>query len=264
MSVDVMRPFDFEGHQVRTLTGVTGETWWVLKDVCDALGLSNPSRVAKRLDDDEVTKVDPNSGLGSRSNEPVNIVNEFGLYNIVSRSDKPKARKFQRWVNHEVLPQIRRHGAYMSPDAIARTLSDPAYLIQLASTLKEEKDARADAERQIAAQRPKVLFADAVAASNTDILVGDLAKILKGNGVDIGSTRLFAWMRDHGYLMKTGSAKNMPTQKSMNLGLFTVKETTVVHSDGHTTVSKTPKVTGRGQEYFVSRFLCNAQHCKAA
>lgn len=103
--------------------------------------------------------------------------------------------------------------------------------------------------------RPKALFADAVETSKTSILVGELAKVLKGNGVDIGGTRLFAWLRDNGWLMKTGSSRNMPTQKSMELGLFEIKETTVVHSDGHTTISKTPKVTGKGQTFFVNKFL---------
>ena len=249
MSTDIIQPFDFKGHQVRTLTFETGQTWWVLKDVCDALELSNPSRVAQRLDSDEVTKFDPNSGLGSRSNEPVNIVNESGLYKIVLRSDKPEVHEFQRWVTHEVLPSIRMHGGYMlgqermTPEQMAL-----ASMRWLQSKVREQ-------EEQLGQQRPKVLFADAVTASHTDILVGDLAKILKGNGVDTGATRLFAWMREHGYLMKSGSSKNMPTQKSMELGLFRVKETTVVHSDGHTTINKTPKVTGKGQSYFISRFL---------
>ncbi|AII74879.1 phage antirepressor KilAC domain-containing protein [Bifidobacterium coryneforme] len=223
MSTDIIQPFDFKGHQVRTLTFETGQTWWVLKDVCDALELSNPSRVAQRLDSDEVTKFDPNSGLGSRSNEPVNIVNESGLYKIVLRSDKPEVHEFQRWVTHEVLPSIRMHGGYMlgqermTPEQMAL-----ASMRWLQSKVREQ-------EEQLGQQRPKVLFADAVTASHADILVGDLAKILKGNGVDTGATRLFAWMREHGYLMKSGSSKNMPTQKSMELGLFRVKETTVVH-----------------------------------
>lgn len=249
MSKDIIQPFDFKGHRVRTLTFETGQTWWVLKDVCDALELSNPSRVAQRLDSDEVTKFDPNSGLGSRSNEPVNIVNESGLYKIILRSDKPQAHEFQRWVTHEVLPSIRMHGGYM----LGQERMTPEQMV-LASMRWLQSRVR-EQEEQLGRQRPKVLFADAVTASHTDILVGDLAKILKGNGVDTGATRLFAWMREHGYLMKSGSAKNMPTQRSMELGLFRVKETTVVHSDGHTTINKTPKVTGKGQAYFISRFL---------
>lgn len=249
MSTDIVQPFVFKGYKVRTLTFETGQTWWVLKDVCEVLGLSNPSRVAQRLDGDEVSKFDPNSGLGSRSNEPVNIVNESGLYKIVLRSDKPEAKEFQRWVTHDVLPSIRMHGGYMlgqehmTPEQMAL-----ASMRWLQSKIREQ-------EEQLGRKRPKVLFADAVSAAHTDILVGDLAKILKGNGVDTGGTRLFAWMREHGYLMKAGSAKNMPTQRAMELGLFHVKETTVVHADGHTTITKTPKVTGKGQAYFISQFL---------
>ena len=250
MSTDIVQPFDFKGHKVRTLIFETGQTWWVLKDVCEVLGIRNATDVAKRLDRDEVTRFN----LGGLSGQ-ANIVNETGLYQIVLRSDKPEAKEFQRWVTHDVLPSIRRHGAYMSEAVVERTLADPDYLIRLATQLKEDRAARVKAERRLAAQKPKVLFADAVSVAHTDVLVGDLAKILKGNGVDIGGTRLFAWMREHGYLMKAGSAKNMPTQRAMELGLFHVKETTVVHADGHTTINKTPKVTGKGQAYFISQFL---------
>ncbi|MCT6838782.1 MAG: phage antirepressor KilAC domain-containing protein [Bifidobacteriales bacterium] len=243
MSTDIIQPFDFKGHQVRTLTFETGQTWWVLSDVAKVLGVQNVSDLAKRLDQDERSRFN----LG-RQGEGW-IVNESGLYKIVLRSDKPEAREFQRWVTHDVLPSIRMHGGYMlgqehmTPEQMAL-----ASMRWLQSKVREQ-------EEQLGRQRTKVIFADAVAASHTDILVGDLAKILKGNGVDTGATRLFAWMREHGYLMKSGSAKNMPTQKSMELDLFRVKETTVVHSDGHTTINKTPKVTGKGQAYFISRFL---------
>lgn len=243
MSTDIIQPFDFKGHQVRTLTFETGQTWWVLSDVAKVLGVQNVSDLAKRLDQDERSRFN----LG-RQGEGW-IVNESGLYKIVLRSDKPEAREFQRWVTHDVLPSIRMHGGYMlgqehmTPEQMAL-----ASMRWLQSKVREQ-------EEQLGRQRPKVIFADAVTASHTDILVGDLAKILKGNGVDTGATRLFAWMREHGYLMKSGSAKNMPTQKSMELDLFRVKETTVVHSDGHTTINKTPKVTGKGQAYFISRFL---------
>lgn len=244
MSTDIVQPFDFKGYKVRTLTFETGQTWWVLKDVCEVLGIRNATDVAKRLDQDEVTRFN----LGGLSGQ-ANIVNETGLYRIVLRSDKPEAKEFQRWVTHDVLPSIRVHGGYMlgqermTPEQMAL-----ASMRWLRSKVREQ-------EEQLGRQRPKVLFADAVSAAHTDILVGDLAKILKGNGVDTGGTRLFAWMREHGYLMKAGSAKNMPTQRAMELGLFHVKETTVVHADGHTTINKTPKVTGKGQAYFISQFL---------
>lgn len=253
----LVKPFEFKGTTVRTLTYENGQTWWVLKDVCDALGLSNPSRVAQRLDPDEISQVDlrPNSELGRGFNTMVNVVNESGLYNVILRSDKTEAHEFKRWVTHDVLPDIRKHGAYLTPQAIEATLTDPDYLIRLATQLKLEQAARKEAELTLVEQKPKVIFADAVTASHTNILVGDLAKILKSNGVEIGGTRLFQWMRDQGYLMKSGMAKNMPTQRSMDLGLFKVKETTVVHADGHTSINKTPKVTGKGQTYFVNKFL---------
>ena len=253
MSSTSIQPFDFEGTQVRTVTYETGLTWWVLTDVCKALGLSTPSRVSDRLDPDGVSQTHIIDSMGR--DQVATVVNESGLYEVILRSDKPQAKRFRKWVTHDVLPSIRRHGAYMSPEVVERTLADPDYLIRLATQLKEDRAARFKAERQLVAQKPKVLFADAVSAAHTDILVGDLAKILKGNGVDIGGTRLFAWMREHGYLMKAGSAKNMPTQRAMELGLFHVKETTVVHADGHTTINKTPKVTGKGQAYFISQFL---------
>ncbi|WP_339350938.1 phage antirepressor KilAC domain-containing protein [Bifidobacterium indicum] len=244
MSTDIVQPFDFKGHKVRTLTFETGQTWWVLKDVCEVLGIRNATDVAKRLDQDEVTRFN----LGGLSGQ-ANIVNETGLYRIILRSDKPEAKEFQRWVTHDVLPSIRVHGGYM----LGQEHMTPEQMA-LASMRWLQSKVRAQ-EEQLGRQRPKVLFADAVSAAHTDILVGDLAKILKGNGVDIGGTRLFAWMREHGYLMKAGSAKNMPTQRAMELGLFHVKETTVVHADGHTTITKTPKVTGKGQAYFISQFL---------
>ena len=253
MSSTSIQPFDFEGTQVRTVTYETGLTWWVLTDVCKALGLSTPSRVSDRLDPDGVSQTHIIDSMGR--DQVATVVNESGLYEVILRSDKPQAKRFRKWVTSDVLPSIRRHGAYMSPEVVERTLADPDYLIRLATQLKEDRAARVKAERRLVAQKPKVLFADAVSAAHTDILVGDLAKILKGNGVDIGGTRLFAWMREHGYLMKAGSAKNMPTQRAMELGLFHVKETTVVHADGHTTINKTPKVTGKGQAYFISQFL---------
>ncbi|MEE8738315.1 MAG: phage antirepressor KilAC domain-containing protein [Bifidobacterium sp.] len=249
MTSNGIQPFDFEGTPVRTLTYETGLTWWVLKDVCDALNLSNPTMIAQRLDDDEQSKIDPKSGLGSVSNTPVNIVNEAGLYKIILRSDKPEAKRFQRWVTHEVLPSIRRHGGYMAGQERMTPEQMALASMQWLHGMVVEQAA------QLEAQRPKVLFARAVEASRTNVLVGDLAKILKSNGVDIGSTRLFSWMRENGYLMKSGMAKNMPTQRSMDLGLFKVKETTIVHADGHTTINKTPKVTGKGQTYFIEKFL---------
>jgi anti-repressor protein len=249
----LVKPFDFKGTPVRTITFETGLTWWVLKDVCDALALSNPSRVASRLDDDEIAKFDlgPNSELGRGMNTEANIVNEAGLYKIILRSDKPEAKEFQRWVTHEVLPSIRRHGGYiagqesMTPEQMAL-----ASMRWLHSKVEEQ-------QAQLEAQKPKVLFADAVSASQSRILIGDMAKILRQNGVEnMGANRFFQWLRDNGYLIKRqGRDYNSPTQRAQEMGLFFVKETSITHASGFITVNKTTLVTGKGQQYFVNKFL---------
>lgn len=166
------------------------------------------------------------------------------------------AEKFQAKIADEVIPAIRRHGIYATEGTIEKMLNDPDAMIKVLTTLKEEREQRKALESKVETDRPKVLFADAVSASKTSILVGDLAKLLRQNGVDIGQGRLFQWLRDNGYLIKQNSTSwNMPTQRAMELGLFEVKETAITHSDGHTTVNRTPKVTGKGQQYFVEKFL---------
>ena len=175
----------------------------------------------------------------------------------------PNAKKFKHWVTSEVLPSIRRHGTYMTDEKIEEVLTDPDTNIKLATQLKDERQQRLieqqlrkDAENQVHEMKPKALFADSVATSKSTILIGELAKILRGNGVDIGATRLFKWMRANGYLInRKGSDWNMPTQRAMDLGLFKIKETTINHSNGTTSISKTPKVTGKGQQYFINKFL---------
>lgn len=248
----LVKPFDFKGTPVRTITFETGLTWWVLKDVCDALALSNPSRVASRLDDDEIAKFDlgPNSELGRGMNTEANIVNEAGLYKIILRSDKPEAKEFQRWVTHEVLPSIRKHGGYMAgQETMTPEQMALASMRWLHSKVEEQ-------QAQLEAQKPKVLFADAVSASQTSILVGQLAKIIQQNGVDIGQKRLFAWLRDHHYLSsRYGEDYNMPLQRYVEQGLFQIKESTHTNPDGVTFTTRTVKVTGKGQQYFVNKFL---------
>lgn len=237
-----------EFGQVRVIEK-DGELWFVASDICKILEISNPTVAVQRLDDDERSKFN----LGRQGE--TNVVNEYGLYNLVMASRKPEAKKFKRWITHEVIPSIRKHGAYMTPQKIEEVLMNPDTIINLATRLKEEQQRRIKAEKQIEEQKPKVLFADAVSTSKSSILVGELAKILKQNGVDIGQNRLFKWLRQNGYLIsRKGTDYNMPTQYSMNLGLFEVKETTITHSDGHVTVNKTPKVTGKGQIYFVNKF----------
>lgn len=226
-----------------------GEPWWVLSDVCKVLELSNPTVVASRLEDDERSKFD----LGRQGD--ATIINESGLYSVILRSDKPKSRTFRRWITHEVVPSIRKHGAYMTADTIKKAMQSPDFIIQLATELKSEQEKNRQLESKIEADKPKTIFADAVSVSHSSILIGDLAKLIRQNGYEIGQKRLFAWMRDNGYLMKSGSSTNLPTQYSMERGWFEIKETTVTHADGHTTISKTTKVTGKGQIYFINLFL---------
>ena len=242
-----------EFGQVRTLT-IDGEPYFVAKDVAEILGYSNSRKaIADHVDEEDKNTVTIRDGKG---NPNQTVINESGLYSLILSSKLPNAKKFKHWVTAEVLPSIRKHGAYMTDSTLEQALTSPDFLIKLATELKTEKEKRQALEVQAEENKPKVLFADAVSVSNTSILVGDLAKIIKQNGVNIGANRLFAWLRDNGYLIKRkGSDYNMPTQYSMDLKLFEVKETVITHSDGHTSISKTPKVTGKGQQYFVNKFL---------
>ena len=228
-----------------------GEPWFVAIDVCKALEVSNPTVAVSRLDGDEVAKFN----LGSLSGES-NIVSESGLYSLALGSRKPQAKPFKRWVTHEVIPSIRKHGAYATPATIESLIQNPESGIKLLTALKDEQDNRKVLEDKVNQDRPKVLFADAVAASESPMLIGELAKVIKQNGVNIGEKRLFEWLRNNGYLIRRkGTDYNSPTQRSMEMGLFKVKETAITHSDGHITVNRTTKVTGRGQGYFVNKFL---------
>lgn len=191
------------------------------------------------------------SELGKADFIPENI-----FYRLAMKAKSETAERFQAFVADEVLPSIRKRGAYLTSAKIEEVLLNPDTIIQLAQALKEEQEARRIADAKIEADRPKVLFADAVSTSKQSILVGDLAKLIKQNGVEIGQNRLFDWLRNHGYLIKQkGASWNMPTQKAMDLGLFEIKETTRVQSDGHIKIDKTVKVTGKGQVYFINRFL---------
>src|SRR5690625_2360586 len=207
----------FNGHELR-IVEVNNEPWFVAKDVCDILEIKNTTDALKRLDDDERSRLN----LGRQGN--TNVVNEYGLYNLILGSRKPEAKEFKRWVTHEVIPSIRKHGAYMTPEKIEEVLLSPDTLIKLATNLKEEQEKRRQAEQVIEEQKPKVLFADAVETSKSSILVGELAKLIKQNGYNIGQNRLFEWLRDNGYLMKRGQSRNLPTQKSMDIELFEVKK----------------------------------------
>jgi len=244
-----LQVFFYEGNEIRTVRKGE-ENWWVLKDVCAVLGLSNPTIVADRLDEDERAKFD----LGRQGE--TNIINESGLYSVILRSDKPEAKKFRRWVTHAVLPTIRRHGAYVTPAKLEELMNDPDAWIKVLTALKDERAAKERLLLEALENKPKVIFADAVSVSEGTILIGELAKILKGNGIEIGQNRLFERLRQDGYLIKRkGTDYNAPTQRAMELELFKVKETAITHSDGHVTISKTTKVTGKGQQYFTNLFL---------
>lgn len=181
---------------------------------------------------------------------------ESVFYRLAMKAKNEVAEAFQAKIAEEVIPSIRKHGAYMTPETLEAAILNPDYLLKVATALKEETDKRKALESKVQADAPKVLFADSVAASTSTILIGELAKILRQNGVNTGEKRLFRWMRENGYLVKrNGTDYNMPTQMSMELGILKVKETVVCHSDGHTSISKTPKVTGKGQTYFLNKFL---------
>lgn len=242
--------FQYQNNQVRTVVE-NNEPWFVASDVCRILEISNPSDSLKRLDEDERTLV---SIEGASNGLPVNAVNEYGLYNLILGSRKAEARQFKRWVTHEVIPSIRKHGAYMTPETIEKTLTDPDFIIGLATRLKEET-ARADAAQlKLESQRPLVVFAESLQVSKDSILIGELAKLLKQNGIDVGATRLFEILRQDGYLIKSGSQRNLPTQRSMNLGIMEIKIGSRSSTSEGSKATHTTKITGKGQIYFVNKF----------
>lgn len=241
-----------EFGQVRSLV-INGEPWLVGKDVTKALGYDNPSKAIR----DHVEEEDKRVGVQNvtpyiidslgRKQHPT-FINESGLYALVFGSKLPSAKKFKRWVTSEVLPALRKTGQYQVKELSGSEL--------MAKALIEAQSVLAAKDKQIEEMKPKALFADAVATSHTSILVGELAKILKQNGIEMGQKRLFAWLREKGYLIKRqGTDYNMPTQKSMDLGLFEIKEGSYVNGSGVNITTKTPKVTGKGQQYFINKFL---------
>ena len=238
-----------EFGEVRTAV-VNNEPVFCLSDICKALEMSNPTMVAQRLDEDERTKLD----LG-RAGE-TNFITESGLYAVILRSDKPNAKKFRKWVTSEVLPSIRKNGGYIVGQ---ENLSDDELLakaLMVAQNKIAERDMIiSEKQERIEQMRPKEIFADAVSASRTSILIGDLAKLICQNGFQIGQKRLFEWMRNNGYLMKHGASRNMPVQRYVEQGLFEIKESNVQNPDGSVRITRTTKVTGKGQVYFVNKFL---------
>lgn len=250
--------FDFKGAALRTLTDENGEPWFVAKDVCDVLGYTNASKaISDHVDSEDKLNNESLSSLGQRGGW---LVNESGLYSLVLSSKLPTAKEFKRWVTHEVLPQIRKTGGYIPTSEADDDMTILAKAVMIGQRTMEQQQRKIAAQQtRIVELEPKARFADAVAASDGTCLVGELAKMLRQNGMDIGQNRLFRLLQADGYLGKSGSNRNVPTQRAMELGLFRIKETTVTHADGHTTVSRTPKVTGKGQRYFIDRYWGRAQ-----
>ena len=242
----------FENPQfgkVRT-AGTTDNPLFCLADVCNALGLTQ-GHVRERLDKG-VVSTEPLVTAGGVQN--ANFVNEDGLYDVILDSRKPEAKAFRKWVTKEVLPSIRKHGAYMTDNIIERTLADPDYLIQLATALKNERQKRIEAEQSVKDAQPAITFTKAVSGSVSSCLIGELAKLINQNGTPMGERRLFQWMRDNGYLGTKGERYNIPNQKYVDMGLFELKKGVRSGNNGvlHTTI--TTKVTGKGQIYFVNKF----------
>lgn len=242
--------------KVRIVVNEAGDPMFCLADVCAVLGLRQGD-VRQRLDDGVVSTQPITDSLGRE--QQANFVNEDGLYDAILDSRKPEARQFRKWVTSEILPSIRKYGVYATEQTIDKFLTDPDFAIQAFQKLKEEKQKRIEAEQKIQQDAPKVLFADAVATSHRACLIAELAKILQQNGVSIGQNRLFSWMRENGYLCQKGMYYNQPTQKAMELGLFELKQTSITKPDGSVIVTSTPKVTGKGQIYFVEKFLGDKQ-----
>lgn len=248
-----------EFGQVRTSI-IDDEPYFALNDVCRILEINNPRQAKSRLNKDGVISNDVIDSMGRT--QLANFINESNLYKLVFQSRKPEAERFADWVTSEVLPSIRKHGAYMTDGVIERTLTDPDYLIMLATNLKEEKAKRALAEAQIERNKPKVLFADTVSASSRSCLMGELAKMISQEAIrqgrideKIGQNKLFAWMRNNGYLCKSGERKNQPLQQYVEQGLFEMKKGSYVDSKGANVITTTTKVTGKGQIYFINKFL---------
>ena len=235
--------------EVRAVT-IDNEPWFVGKDVAERLGYRKPENALSVHVDDEDKTNTLIQGTGSNYKTTVTIINESGLYSLVLSSKLPTAKAFKRWITSDVIPSIRKNGGYIYGQD---KMSDAELLSRALVVAQRQIESR---DRQLEEMQHKALFADAVSASKSSILIGELAKLLRQNGVDMGQNRLFDWLRDNGYLIRRDATdRNMPTQRSMDLGLFEVKETTITHSDGHITVNKTTKVTGKGQQYFINLFL---------
>lgn len=243
-----LQTFSFNNQPVRTVQ-LNNQPYFNLKDVCEVLDIKNHKDVVSRLNPKGVDTTDTLTNGGMQK---MTYINESNLYKTIFQSRKEEAEQFTEWVTSEVLPAIRKNGAYLTDEKAYDITHNPQSLADLLMQAGEQLKQK---EIIIQEMRPKALFADAVATADTSILIGDLAKLIKQNGHDIGQKRLFEWLRNHDYLIKGGNSKNMPTQKSMELKLFEVKERTINNPDGSVRITKTTKVTGKGQQYFINKFL---------
>ncbi|MGR0121346.1 phage antirepressor [Bacillus halotolerans] len=250
---ELQKVFNYQDQQVRTVVK-DGQPWFVAKDVCNVLNHSNHKVATSRLDEDEVSKVYLTDSLGRY--QKTTVVNEAGLYSLILTSNKPEAKQFKRWITHEVIPTIRKTGGYVANDELFIQIYLPQADENTKLLFKTTLHTMKEQSKQIETMKPKVIFAEAVESSESSVLVGELAKIIQQNGVDIGPNKLFQWLRDNGYLIrKKGESFNLPTQRSMDMGLFEIKKRTVNNLDGSIRTTRTPKVTGKGQIYFVNKFM---------
>ena len=260
--MNALKIFEHESFGSIRAVELGGQPWFVAKDVCDILGTETRD-VPDILDQDEqsllmdtIHTLNDSSGLRRDSR----VISEPGLYSLILRSRKPEAKAFKRWITHEVIPFIRRHGMYATPQTVEAMLDDPDTTIKILTALKEERAQRQALEARAEADRPKVVFAESIEVARTSILVGEMAKLIKqATGHDIGQNRFFEWLRNRGYLHKSGSQRNMPTQRSIDAGLMVVKEGTRIGSSGECHVTRTTKITGRGQIYFVNLFAAQSR-----
>ena len=246
-----------EFGKIRTVE-VDGQPYFIGKDVAEALGYAKArNAIAAHVSQEDKKDALIQGDLGGT--QAMTIINESGLYSLILSSKLESAKRFKHWVTSEVLPSIRKHGAYMTDATLEQALTNPNFLIQLATKLKEEQEARKKLEKKVEADKPHTILGRAITTANTSILVGDLAKLAKQNGVNTGAKRMFEWMRENGYLIKRkGTDWNLPTQRSMEMGLFEIKESVHVDGNGCNKITRTPKVTGKGQEYFINKFLSGA------
>lgn len=258
--MDKLQLFNFNNNQIGIVIDEKNEPLFCASDITKILGYSNGrDAISKHCKEKGVVKRDTLTNGGVQS---VTYINESNLYRLVAKSKLPEAEKFESWVFEDILPSIRKHGAYMTSDIIEEAISNPDLIIQLATNLKAEREEKQrlrliaeEQQKAINESKPKVLFADSVATSKDSVLVAELARILKQNGVDIGQNRLFEWLRRNGYLCSKGEYYNLPTQRAMEMGLFEVKKSSIDKPDGTILVTNTTKVTGKGQVYFVSKFI---------